>query len=100
VIAVILRDVVQGLYYLHNLGYVHRLAWIFSTKYCSIVYMYVDIFEVSLHIIMGIYSHCLFWSVANHSVCLRRFLLQKLRLNNRECRFLLGVITYSLSIDD
>ena len=24
VIAVILRDVVQGLYYLHNLGYVHR----------------------------------------------------------------------------
>ena len=26
VIAVILRDVVQGLEYLHNLGYVHRLA--------------------------------------------------------------------------
>ena len=27
VIAVILRDVAQGLQYLHNLGYVHRLDW-------------------------------------------------------------------------
>jgi hypothetical protein len=49
VIAVILRDVVQGLYYLHNLGYVHRLA----IDLFNIVY--VDIFEVSLHII--IYRH-------------------------------------------
>jgi hypothetical protein len=50
VIAVILRDVVQGLYYLRNLGYVHRLAWIFSTKYCNIVYE--DIFKLFLRIIV------------------------------------------------
>lgn len=30
VIAVILRDVVQGLQYLHNLGYVHRLDWVYN----------------------------------------------------------------------
>jgi len=35
VIAVILRDVVQGLQYLHNLGYVHRLDWSVQCSECA-----------------------------------------------------------------
>ena len=39
VIAVIIRDVVQGLEYLHNLGYVHRyyLHWMVIGQLCTVI---------------------------------------------------------------